>query len=64
MILSAYIDFYRQGKQISNVWGFIRKFVSTHTHFINYYKESYYQRRRMPLLSNKQNIVQQQRTFS
>jgi len=64
MILSAYIDFYRQGKQISNVWGFIRKFVSTHTHFINCYKESYYQRRRMPLLSNKQNIVQQQRTFS
>jgi len=53
MIISAYIDFYRQGKQMINVFGFIRKFLNTNIPVVSAYKESYYQRRRLPYLSKK-----------
>jgi len=53
LIVSAYIDFYRQGKQLSNVLGFIRKFIFTHIPPLSSYKEAYYHQRRLPCISNK-----------
>lgn len=47
LIVKAYLNFYRQGKQAGNVFGFLRKFASTRIPPLRFFKEVSYRRKRI-----------------
>ncbi len=58
LLVKAYLDFYRQGKQVNNVLGFLRKFVSTRIPPLSFIKETTYRRKRI------RNMVEAGQTIS